>query len=116
LPCDGDAIRTGYRFWLPEARPGAPINSYTITVRSFVLTEPGRQPVDLTAEVNGAVQGASPISSGDFGKVVQRWLARINKVVAAAVGSDQWLTFDYRPPSGQATTGTLFADRLQCLD
>jgi hypothetical protein len=122
LPCEGEAIRLGYRFWLPEARPNFPINKYTPEVKSFVVTDAVGNRFDLSADVATVVRsGPDPtrpdrIGSADFGPTVQRWLTDINTLVARAVGSDQWLNLEYEAPAGEETTGTLFVDRLQCLD
>lgn len=117
LPCGGDAIRQGYRFWLPEARPGLPINKYSAKVEGFVVVDPNGNAFDLTADIANVVGSAPPsISTAAFGPLVQRWLTAINKLIAQAVGSDQWLTFGYEAPQGSATTGSLFVDRLQCVD
>lgn len=116
LPCGGDAIRQGYRFWLPEPPPGLPINKYAAKVEAFVVVDANGNGFDLTAAVANVVGSApSSISTNAFGPLVRRWLTAINKLVAQAVGSDQWLTFAYEPPQGGATTGSLFADRLRCV-
>jgi hypothetical protein len=117
LPCEGEAIRLGYRFWLPEARPNLPINEYTADVKGFFVTDAAGNRFDLSADVASVVRSApNPIRTADFGPTVQRWLTAINALVAQAVGSDQWLTLEYEAPAGEETTGTLFVDRLQCLD
>jgi hypothetical protein len=116
LPCDGEAIRSGYRFWLPEAQDGFPIDKYVAEVKSFVLTDAGGTTFDLTAAVAAVVGTPKRIGSADYAGTVQRWLTMINKRVAQAVGSDQWLSLDYEAPAGTSTTGTLFINRLQCLD
>jgi hypothetical protein len=123
LPCEGEAIRLGYRFWLPEARPNFPINEYTADVRAFFVTDAGGNRFNLSADVANVVQveldpngKPKPIRTADFGPTVQRWLTAINALVARAVGSDQWLNLEYEAPAGKETTGTLFVDRLQCLD
>ena len=116
LPCEGDAIRAGYRFWLPEPPKGFPINEYVAEVKSFVLTDDGGTRFDLTADVAAVVSTPKQLTNTTFEKAVQRWLADINKLVAQAVGSEQWLNLEYEAAAGTSTTGTLFIDRLQCLD
>jgi hypothetical protein len=117
LPCDGDAVRQGHRFWLPEARQGSPINGYGAEVRRFTLTRADGTVVDLDAAAATAIlRVPQAISANQFAAVVTRWLTRINRLIASKVGSDQWLRFEYTPPAGTATTGTLHSDRLACLD
>lgn len=117
FPCDGLAEREGYRFWLPEARPKSPINAYTAKVSVFAITDPGGNQVDLTGEVGGIINRASnSIPSTDFAGVVGRWLDAINKLVADKFGSDQWFHLEYEPAPKTGTTGSLFVDRLTCID
>jgi len=117
LPCEGEAIRAGYRFWIPEAPPGLPINDYKAVVSRFAIREPDGNLIELSpAEVTGLIQHPSPIRTADYGGVVQRWLDAINKLVANKVGSDRWFTLEYEPAPAAAMTGTLFVDRLTCLD
>ena len=116
LPCEGVAERQGYRFWLPEARPNLPIIKYTPRVAGFTITGTDGNEIDLTARVNDSIQTPQRISAGDYVSVVKRWLDSINRVVAEAVGSDQWLRLEYEPAPETGTTGTVFVDRLECLD
>ena len=117
LPCGGEAVREGFRFWLPEARPNLPINEYTAVVAKFVLTDSDGNTFDLTADVTKIVERApNPIRTADFDPTVQRWLKEINGLVAAAVGAEDWLTLAYEAPEETATIGSLFADRLRCLE
>jgi hypothetical protein len=117
LPCDGVAERQGYRFWLPEAREKLPINEYKAEVRAFAIMDPDGNPTDLTAAVNDIVnQAPHPIRTAAFAEVVHRWVDKINDVVAGAVGSDQWFRLEYEAAPETGTTGTLFVDRLRCID
>ena len=117
LPCGGAAVRQGYRFWLPEARPNLPINEYRAEVRTFVIMDPDGNPIDLTAEVNEIVnQAPHPVRTAEYSDLVQRWLDKINELVAAKVGSDQWFRLEYEAAPETGTTGVLFVDRLACID
>ena len=117
LPCDGVAERQGYRFWLPEAREQLPINEYKAEVRAFAIVDPDGNAIDLTAEVNDIVnQAPHPIRTADFADVVERWVDKINGLVAGAVGSDQWFRLEYEAAPETGTTGTLFVDRIKCID
>ena len=117
FPCDGVAERQGYRFWLPEAREGLPINAYQADVRSFSVISPVGEQFDLTAEVNTIInQGRDAIRAGTFGDVVRRWVDSINKLVAMALGQEGWFTFEYEAAPERGTTGALFVDRIRCID
>jgi hypothetical protein len=117
LPCEGAAVRQGYRFWLPEARPKLPINEYKADVRAFLIIDPDGNQIDLTAEVNDIVnQAPNPIRTVDYADVVQRWVEKTNGLVAGKVGSDQWVRLEYEPAPETGTTGTLVVDRLTCID
>jgi hypothetical protein len=116
LPCEGKAVRGGYRFWIPEARPGLPINEYAVDVHQFRLIAPNGTDVDLTGQVAAAISTPTTIAATDFPDVTQRWVKRINKLISGAVGSDQWLSFDYESATEPATTGTLWIDRITCIE
>ncbi|MEU4156362.1 hypothetical protein [Actinoplanes sp. NPDC026670] len=113
LPFDGKAIRAGHRFWVPEPTSGFPINDYTATDIRFLLGDPQGATIDLTAEVTAVVsQAPNPLPSTRFATVVAKWLDQINGIIAARVGSPDWLRLDYVPPAAGFTTGTLLIDRL----
>ena len=117
LPCDGVAVRQGHRFWLPEARDQLPINDYKAEVAAFTITGDDGTAFDLAAGVNDIVnQAPHPIRTADFADLVKRWLERINKLIADAVKSSQWFRLDYEAPKDKGTTGTLFVDRITCID
>lgn len=117
LPCGGDALRTGHRFWLTEAQPNLPINDYKADVETFTLLLPDGKELDLTGEVADIInQGPRPIRTADFLPLVdQRWLQQINDLVEEHVGSPDWFHLDYEPGK-DIPLGTLFVDRLTCLD
>ena len=122
LPCDGAAVRQGFRFWIPEARERLPINDFAATVTRFLITDADGNRFELTAEVGKVVVRdpnqigpAKPIRTADFEATVKGWLDGINAVVAGAVGSSDWLTMTYEAALDSATTGSLFVDRLRCI-
>ena len=116
LPCDGAAVRQGFRFWLPEARPNLPVNEYEVKVSKFAIVDPRGTEVDLTAAVSSALQPSPrPIRTAAVAAAVQQWLDAINNLVAGAVGSDQWFRLEYEAAPAPGTTGVLFADRLTCV-
>lgn len=116
LPCGGAAERHGHRFWLPEARPDLPINEATTEVHSFMIVGPDGTQHDLTERVNRDVSPPQVIRTADFGAAVERWLDRINDSVAKEVKSDKWFRLEYEAAPETATTGTLFVDRLTCIE
>ena len=117
LPCGGDAIRAGHRFWLPEAQPNLPINEHQAEVESFMLLLPDGTQLDLTPEVAEILeQGPRPIRTADFLPLVrERWLQPINELVAEHVGSPDWFRLEYEP-AAESPVGTLYVERLTCLD
>jgi hypothetical protein len=115
LPCDGQAIRAGYRFWLPEPLKGFPIKEYVVEEVTFVVTDASGNDHVFSADVKTVVGTPSQMGTADFLTAVKRWTTTINKLVAKEFGSDQWLTLAYESPSGTSTAGTLFVDRLECL-
>jgi hypothetical protein len=111
LPCDGDAIRAGYRFWLPTL----PVTEYKSEVKTFKVLDAAGTSIGPNKDDIGAVM-ANPPNTVTIA-TVNRWLRAINKKIRDAVGgSDQWLTLEHVPAAGAVTTGTLFVDRLECLD
>ena len=117
VPCDGAAVRRGYRFWVPEARPNLPLNEYKAEVRRFQIMDPAGNVIDLTDAVAEVVnRGPHPIRSSEFAAVVGRWLDGINALVAAEVWSDQWFRLEYEPVADSASTGVLVVDRITCID
>ncbi|MDN5820690.1 MAG: hypothetical protein L0H39_04295, partial [Brachybacterium sp.] len=116
LPCDGEAVREGFRFWIPQPIKGTPINGYDATVGHFHLTDPEGAQIDLTEQVQKII-GRAPesLSVRQFAKLVENWLDQITTAVAEAVGSPDWFTFDYAPAPKGALHGTLLVGRLSCL-
>jgi hypothetical protein len=116
LPCEGVAVREGFRFWIPEAKQGLPVNEYSAEVRLVTIQFP-QGTVDLTDAVGDAVNRApNPIRSTDFDQVVGKWTNEINELIAQAVGSPDWVHVEYARAEETSTTGTLWIDRLVCLD
>ncbi len=114
LPCEGRAIRAGYRFWLPQPVSGAPINAYRFTVNTFTVTDPNGVAIDLSADVQG-ISIPTSINASGFDKEVTRWLERVNDHIATSLSSSEWLQLAYEAPQRTAF-GTLYIDRLACID
>ena len=118
LPCEGEAIRTGYRFWLPVPRTRLPLVEYRADPVSLLIAEPGGATFDLGDRVAAIVnpQNPLPTSSAKFTEAMAEWMKQINAVIESAVGSDDWVRLVYEPPARGSTIGTLRIDRLGCLD
>ena len=122
LPCGGEAIRSGYRFWMPEPPTGAPFKEVALKITRLLATDPDGTTHDLTNKMEAPLAKAgNPLKSlnkADFAKTARRWLGAISSVVAEAFGSppQPWLSLEYEPPTDQGTTGTLFIDHLLCVD
>lgn len=116
LPCGGAAIRQHYRFWLPAATQGLPINEYVAEVGEFSINGPAG-PFTLTNDVQDIVNSApSPIRTADFDSVAARWIDHINERIARAVGSPDWVRLEYVPADESSTTGSFTIDRLDCVE
>ena len=100
----------------PEARDGLPINEYKAEVHEFTISDPAGDAIDLTAEVNDIVNrapqairaAASPMSSS-AGRRDQRGgrrRGRVRPMVPSRI----------RGGSETGTIGTLFIDRIRCID
>ena len=115
LPCDGIALRCGYRFWLPAPDPNRPYNSYGAEVPKFTFEFPeqGRS-VELRGDVAGIIRATPDDLNRSFDNVVQAWLKRINAVIAERTEKEDWLRLDYKR-SPEDPIGTLFIEYLQCL-
>ncbi|WP_028046733.1 hypothetical protein [Cellulomonas sp. URHE0023] len=122
LPCDGEAVGEGFRFWLPQAQRNLPISGYTAEVRSFELIDrtdpanPAGKVSQLGADVAGLIEAERPpMTPARFRDAVKRWLTDINRLVAGVLGSEGWLVLAYKEPAGKGSTGSLFVDRLACI-
>ena len=115
LPCDGEAVREGFRFWLPQ--PVTEITVQGTDVHSFVIVTKEGDQIDLTHEAAGVVGRAGPIDAAGFKETVSGWLEEINLQIAKheKVGSSDWVRLEYRPPENGRGFGALFIDRLVCL-
>lgn len=114
LPCAGEAIREGHRFWLPEPKRLVPWTEVTIEVQRFVLRSPTAE-YEIHKQVTGFA--AASISSTEFASKVAGWLEQIRRAVEREVGSDELFGASYLPPrTGGDATGVLQIERLDCID
>jgi hypothetical protein len=110
------AIQRGYRFWVPEARSGLPLNRYEVEVAEFKLSDPDGGEIDLTRELAALIGTPATIPAAEFRNVVDRWISRIHGLLTEDGRADQWLQLEYEDAPESATTGTLWIDRLACID
>ena len=115
LPCDGIAMRCGYRLWLPEPEPNRPYKSFGAEVPAFMFEFPQGESVDLAREVNTILNrdNADALNS-NFNNVVQSWLKRINALIASKTGSEDWLRLGYSK-SPKDPFETLWIEHFECL-
>lgn len=113
LPCGGFALRCGYRFWLPEADPERPYQRYVAEVAAFRFEFPPGSIVDIRQDVAGILKASVDDLNANFDTVASRWIEQINKRIATAAGSDDWLRLEYeRADRGMAV---LWIERFECL-
>lgn len=114
LPCDGFALRCGYRFWLPEPDPERPYKSYGVEVPVFRFEFPQGGMVGIESKVASILQADSDELNSNFDNLVQSWVKQINEVIASEAGSNDWLWLEYeREAEGMAV---LWIEHFECLD
>jgi hypothetical protein len=115
LPCDGFALRCGYRFWVPDNDRERKFESIGIEVPEFSFEGRNGQRIDLRSAVQAAFGNinAEEMNSA-YERVVQAWIKRINQLIAEAVGSIDWLvlTYDTRSINGLPV---LWIEYFECL-
>ncbi len=116
LPCDGLAIKCGYRFWLPEPdlEQKKLYAGYEAEMLKFELEFPQGGTVDLGSEVTNIIQAPPEALNQDFIQVVTEWLKHINQLIADKTGSEDWLRLEYRK-SPKDPIGTLWIEHFACL-
>jgi hypothetical protein len=116
LPCDGFAVRCGYRFWLPEPDPLRPYgqNGASARVSQFrIEIEPGRM-IDLTREVTAILRADGNSLDTRFDDVAGGWVKRINELIFTATGNPDSFSLGYeRRADGMAI---LWIEHFECLD
>lgn len=101
LPCDGIAMRRGYRFSIPF-----PVPEENIKEPGFSFVGPTGNTVNLTKEVVEIITTAT--GREDFMK-------QINDLIANYTGSSDWLTFDYKSTEHQFGLDTWEIEYFTCL-
>lgn len=107
LPCNGKAIRCGYRFWLPERNPD--FTSFSIKTLKFTFDFPKLGKTnDITAQVKVINPPTFTDLNSDFNTAVDIWLKDINDKIFNETKIKDGLKLTY-------TKGTLFIERFNCL-
>jgi hypothetical protein len=115
LPCEGIAVRCGYRFWLPMVTdPDHFYTLYEARVESFQFEFPQGSSVDLNAEVNAIVQSPPDVLSNSFDAVVQSWMSKINSLIDKKTQKPGWVRLEYTRQADEPV-GTVWIERFQCL-
>ena len=114
LPCEGFALRSGHRFWLPAADPQRPFKMVSVHVSVFIIETVDGQTIDLSEDVMVILRanGTDDLNR-NFDQTVQGWIKRINELIAAATGSPDWLILSYE--SARARMPTLWVEHFECL-
>lgn len=117
LPCDGIALRRGYRFWLPEPAANAPYTELNVGKTVFSFDFPTKdETVNLSAEVQAIIQKLNVADlNKEFDRTVTGLLDQINKLIAQKTEKPSWLTLSYEAgqPGG---LGTLWIEHFECLN
>jgi hypothetical protein len=120
LPCDGIALRRGYRFWLPDPDPNNPYNSFKLDRLVFsVESAPGR-PVDLTGKIGPILRASrADLTPTRFPRLVGSWMDKINKIIASEpllseAGKADWLSLGYEA-TAPGRLGVLWIEYFECL-
>jgi hypothetical protein len=115
LPCDGIAWTRGHRFWLPDPDAGRPYTGVKFDKVAFVIEFPQGGTLDLSGDVQGILKvPAMSKFNKSFADVVEDWLDKINKLVAARTQDKSWVTLKYAP--GQpGSLGVLAIEYFKCL-
>lgn len=100
LPCNGIAIRRGYRFSLPE-----PDESLIIKVGRFSFEDPKGNRVDLKKDVAKIIRTAR---GNDFAE-------QVNGLISKKVENQDWLIFKYQNIESQFGLDTWEIEYFECL-
>jgi hypothetical protein len=116
LPCDGFALRCGYRFWLPDPDRLRPYGANGVSAKavSFRFAGPDGATIDLTEKLQQALNAPGDALNRDYDNVAAAWVKRINAAIEDATRSTDWLVFAYE--RGADGMPVLFIERFECLD
>ncbi len=114
LPCDGKAIRSGYRFWLAESSKNVPYTRYEINSAKFVFEGPDGRMIDLSRHFTLLIQATPENLNNNFAATVKGLMDKLNTVIAQAAGLKDWLRLDFTP-STNVRFPILWIEHFQCL-
>jgi len=107
--------------WLPDPDPNNPYKEFVVTDLVFSVESSPGKPVDLSAKVRPVitVPNADALSVRAFPRLVNDWLAQINRIIASepslSEGGKSWVTLSYEP-LGPGRLGTLWIEYFRCLN
>ncbi len=116
LPCDGNAIRCQYQFWIPvgsrEVDAGVPV----VQADRFTFEGPGGVEIDITEEVQKIVGKFDQAAfDKNFREAVQKlWIDPITKLIVERTKDDKWLRLEYAQ-NEKDQFGLLWIERFECL-
>jgi hypothetical protein len=120
LPCDGIALRRGYRFWLPDPDPNNPYKSFRLDRLVFSVEAAPGERVDLTDKVTPILRARpANLTPNGFPRLVTSWVDQINKIIASEpllseADKATWLTLGYES-TGPSRLGVLWIEYFECL-
>lgn len=114
LPCEGQALRNGYRLWLAESSKSVPYTRYEINSAKFVFDGPDGRKIDLSRHFGLLIQATPEQLNADFAATVKGWTDKINAEIARAAGMKDWLRLDFTP-AANVRFSTLWIEHFQCL-
>ena len=119
LPCNGIALRCGYRFWIPDPDPKRPYTAYKAEVQEFMFEPPPGVTIDfdrLRDEIENNIQAPVVDDLNDprvFDGLIEDWLGSINGLISQETGDDDWLRLKYEKPSDESAS-ILWIEFFKC--
>lgn len=123
FPCNGKALRCGYRFWFPE--PDVTLkkwyNECKIDVDQFILYDEEGKKIDLTETVKERLN-LSSINVDDlntnkkFNQLILSWITTITSLIENNFPFKESLLLQYNSPdTNKEFIGTLWIEHFECL-
>ena len=115
LPCNGIALRRGYRFWLPKPEIEKPYEDVRVENVNFTMEYPQGNTINLSSDVQNILQNPSLDQlNGRFEELVSNWLNRTNELISARTAQPESLRFEHSPAE-PGTLGLLWIEHFECL-